>query len=119
MITEPKKLNLMPYNVHNSIMKSKPVQIKRVVPEFTEIIPEPGDPEVGLLDFIDSEQPHYHEKFPSDRSEILYEFGDDPTIYIKVNGKIGFAPLDWYRVHKRFLWERYFEVRFDTGRVKP
>jgi hypothetical protein len=68
-------------------MKSKPVQIKRVVPEFTEIIPEPGDPEVGLLDFIDSEQPHYHEKFPEDRSEVLYEFGDDPTIYIKVNGK--------------------------------
>jgi hypothetical protein len=59
-------------------MKSKPVQIKRVVPEFTEIIPEPGDPEVGLLDFIDPEQPHYHEKFPSDRSEVLYEFGDRP-----------------------------------------
>jgi hypothetical protein len=68
-------------------MKSKPVQIKRVVPEFTEAIPEPGDPEVGLLDFIDPEQPHYHEKFPDDGSEILYEFGDDPTIYIKVNGK--------------------------------
>jgi hypothetical protein len=33
-------------------MKSKPV--------FTEIIPEPGDPEVGLMDFIDPEQPHYH-----------------------------------------------------------
>jgi hypothetical protein len=36
-------------------MKSKPVQIKRVVPKskpvFTEIIPEPGDPEVGLMDF--------------------------------------------------------------------
>jgi hypothetical protein len=95
-------------------MKSKPVQIKRVVPEFTEIIPEPGDPEVGLMDFIDPEQPHYHEKFPSDRSEILYEFGDDPTIYIKVDGRIGFAPLDWYRVNKRFLWERYFEVRFSS-----
>jgi hypothetical protein len=92
-------------------MKSKPV--------FTEAIPEPGDPELSLTDFIDPEQPHYHEKFPEDRSEVLYEFGDDPTIYIKVNGKIGFAPLDWYRVNKRGLWERYFEVRFDTGRVKP
>jgi hypothetical protein len=37
------------------------------------------------MDFIDPEQPHYHEKFPEDRSEVLYEFGDDPTIYIKVD----------------------------------
>jgi hypothetical protein len=72
-------------------MKSKPV--------FTEVIPEPGDPELSLTDFIDPEQPHYHEKFPEDRSEVLYEFGDDPTIYIKVDGRIGFAPLDWYRVN--------------------
>jgi hypothetical protein len=79
--------------------------------EFVEIIQEKGEQVNDLLDFIDNDAPHHYEKHPD--CEILFEFGDDPTIYLKVNGKIGFAPLDWYRIHKRGLYKRYWEVRFN------